>query len=89
MHTFLFLECFLPVSALCLVIETLQDRMLILGQHREIVGQFYCDHKEEGKAFTVAHFGKLGLSRATVYRITDHQETQKTTGRKKGVTDQR
>ena len=38
-------------------------------QVRFLIGQFYDNHRDEGKSFTVSHFQTMGMARSTVYSV--------------------
>lgn len=53
-------------------------------ERRKLIGKFYEKHRDRGKAFTVAHFQLMGVSRRTVYSILKRFDEGKTAERKKG-----
>ena len=61
---------------------------LTLQQCRDVIGQFYKSNIDEGKSYTVKHFLKMGVPRATIYWACTSMERKHTTKRKPGMEDQ-
>ena len=57
---------------------------LTLQQRRDVIGQFYKANIDQGKSYTVKHFLKMGVPRATIYRACASMERNYTTKRKPG-----
>ena len=53
-------------------------------QRRDLVVNFYEDHRDEGKSFTCRHFQAMRMSKRTVYSILARCEERGDTIRKKG-----
>jgi hypothetical protein len=53
-------------------------------QRRELIVDFYKQHEEKGKVFTIQHFCNAGIPRRTVYNILSTAAKRGTTARRRG-----
>ena len=51
---------------------------------RKVVGRFYQKHWSLGKAYTYKYFMKLGISKATTYRVMEKMDKGESLARKSG-----
>ena len=55
-----------------------------LKTRRELIVQFYNLHESAGKSYTVKHFSKLGIARASVYKVLKNYQERGSTERAPG-----
>lgn len=67
------------ISIAAVKMETIKE-----NDRRKVIGDFYSNHRNSGKSFTVKHFQQMGVARSTIYNIIRRVENEETLERSAG-----